>query len=102
MPSPSITNATKPDQQQRTVATMVTAFTADPITRWVLPEPHQYLTYFAVIERSGSHERDELGEIGEVLVRLGKDPAGNWVGGEGGNHGGDGPLLLVGFRCVGD
>jgi len=47
MPSPSITNATKPDQQQRTVATMVTAFTADPITRWVLPEPHQYLTYFA-------------------------------------------------------
>jgi GNAT superfamily N-acetyltransferase len=46
MTSPPITTATKPDQQQRAVATIVTAFTADKVSRWVLPEPHQYLTYF--------------------------------------------------------
>ncbi len=46
MTSPSITSATKPDQQQRAVSAIVTGFSADPITRWVFPEPHQYLTYF--------------------------------------------------------
>jgi GNAT superfamily N-acetyltransferase len=46
MPSPSITSPTKPDQQQRAVPTIVTGFSADPIARWFLPEPHQYLTYF--------------------------------------------------------
>ena len=41
----SITTAAPPDQK-RAVATIVTAFTSDPVSRWVLPEPHQYLTYF--------------------------------------------------------
>jgi ribosomal protein S18 acetylase RimI-like enzyme len=46
MTSPSITSATKPDQRQRAVSTIVMGFSSDPITRWVFPEPHQYLTYF--------------------------------------------------------
>ena len=46
MTSPSITSATKPDQQQRAISTIVMGFSADPITRWLFPEPHQYLTYF--------------------------------------------------------
>jgi GNAT superfamily N-acetyltransferase len=46
MTSPPIISATKPDQQQRAVSTIVTGFSADPIARWFLPEPHQYLTYF--------------------------------------------------------
>jgi len=47
MTSPPITTATKPDQQRRAISTIVTGFSADPIARWFLPEPHQYLTYFA-------------------------------------------------------
>ena len=45
MTSPSIRSATA-SEQQRAISTIVTAFTSDPITRWVLPEPHEYLTYF--------------------------------------------------------
>jgi GNAT superfamily N-acetyltransferase len=47
MASQSITSATKPDEQQRAISTIVMGFSADPIARWFLPEPHQYLTYFA-------------------------------------------------------
>ena len=46
MTSPSITSATGADQQ-RAVSTIVMGFSSDPITRWFMPEPHQYLTYFA-------------------------------------------------------
>ena len=31
--------------KERAIATIVTAFTGDPLVRWVLPDPHQYLTY---------------------------------------------------------
>ncbi len=42
--SPSI--STVPGaENERAIATIVTAFTADPVLRWVLPDPHQYLTY---------------------------------------------------------
>jgi hypothetical protein len=46
MTSPSISSATASDQQ-RAVSTIVMGFSSDPITRWFMPEPHQYLTYFA-------------------------------------------------------
>jgi ribosomal protein S18 acetylase RimI-like enzyme len=42
--SPAISIVGKEDSE-RAVATIVTGFTADPIVRWVLPEPHQYLTH---------------------------------------------------------
>jgi GNAT superfamily N-acetyltransferase len=45
MESPSITSASKSDQQ-RAVSAIVTAFSSDPIARWFFPEPDQYLTYF--------------------------------------------------------
>ena len=45
MSSPLIATAT-PSEQQRVVATLVMAFSSDPIARWVWPEPDRYLTYF--------------------------------------------------------
>ncbi len=46
---------------ERAIATIVTAFTADPIVRWVLPEPHQYLTHAPGLVRrlcGGAFEHD--------------------------------------------
>ena len=34
---------------ERSIATLVTAFTLDPFIRWMLPEPRQYLVYFPQI-----------------------------------------------------
>src|SRR5688572_13974062 len=45
MSSPSITAVAK-SEQQRAISVIVTAFSSDPIARWFLPEPHQYLSYF--------------------------------------------------------
>ena len=45
MTSPSITSA-EGSNQQRAVSTIVMGFSSDPVVRWFLPEPHQYLTYF--------------------------------------------------------
>jgi ribosomal protein S18 acetylase RimI-like enzyme len=42
--APSISKVATPDSE-RAVATIVTAFSGDPITRWALPEPQQYLQY---------------------------------------------------------
>jgi GNAT superfamily N-acetyltransferase len=33
-------------EQDRAIATIVLAFASDPITRWIYPDAHQYLTYF--------------------------------------------------------
>jgi hypothetical protein len=46
MGSPPIISATKPNQEQRAISTIVTGFSADPVARWFLPQPLQYLTYF--------------------------------------------------------
>jgi ribosomal protein S18 acetylase RimI-like enzyme len=37
--------------KERAIATLVTAFTSDPILRWVMPDPHQYLTFFPELLR---------------------------------------------------
>ena len=42
--SPAISTVAGADNEHA-VATIVTAFTADPALRWVLPDPQQYLTY---------------------------------------------------------
>jgi ribosomal protein S18 acetylase RimI-like enzyme len=34
------------DEQARAFATLVSAFTDDPVERWLYPEPQQYLTHF--------------------------------------------------------
>ena len=38
-------------EQERVIATITLAFSYDPITRWVYPEPSQFLTYFPQIVR---------------------------------------------------
>ncbi len=38
-----------PADRERSIATLVTAFTTDPLIRWMLPEPAQYLTYFSQV-----------------------------------------------------
>jgi ribosomal protein S18 acetylase RimI-like enzyme len=48
MASPSIRSA-GPSDQERAVSTVVVAFDSDPIARWVFPDPHQYLSYFAKV-----------------------------------------------------
>jgi ribosomal protein S18 acetylase RimI-like enzyme len=45
MSAPSISTVNKADQQ-RAISIIVTGFASDPIARWFMPEPHQYLTYF--------------------------------------------------------
>jgi GNAT superfamily N-acetyltransferase len=39
-------------EQERALATLALAFSADPIVRWFLPDPHNYLTYFIPISRA--------------------------------------------------
>jgi len=34
-------------EQARVISTMALAFVRDPVTRWVWPEPHQYVTHYA-------------------------------------------------------
>jgi GNAT superfamily N-acetyltransferase len=45
MTKSSVITVHKSDQQ-RAIATVVTAFSNDPIARWFLPDSDQYLTYF--------------------------------------------------------
>ena len=48
--SPSISTVSVADKE-RAVATMLTAFSSDPVIRWILPDPQQYLTYFPEVVR---------------------------------------------------
>ena len=48
--SPAISVVTATDKEQA-IATITSAFTGDPILRWVMPDPHQYLTYFPELVR---------------------------------------------------
>ena len=45
MEAPTIHSASRADSE-RVIATLVTAFSRDPIARWVFPDSHQYLTFF--------------------------------------------------------
>lgn len=37
--------------QDRAIATLLTAFVSDPVMRWLYPDPQQYLTHFPVFAR---------------------------------------------------
>ena len=50
MSSPVINTATRTDAD-RCIAALVTAFTSDPLTRWMFPEPARYLAYFGQLLR---------------------------------------------------
>jgi ribosomal protein S18 acetylase RimI-like enzyme len=40
---------TEPDDSDRSVAALLTAFSGDPFVRWMFPDPETYLTYFSVM-----------------------------------------------------
>ena len=43
---------TKPDDENRAIDTVVLAFGGDPMTRWVWPEAHQYMTVMPKVVRA--------------------------------------------------
>src|SRR5262245_58150818 len=50
----STVKETAPSEAQRAAATLVLAFSADPVSRWAYPDPAQYLTHFpAVVQAFG-------------------------------------------------
>jgi ribosomal protein S18 acetylase RimI-like enzyme len=51
MASTLIQSATEANQE-RAVAVIVLAFAADPVARWVYPDPHQYLSHFPEVVRA--------------------------------------------------
>jgi hypothetical protein len=64
------------DEQARAFATLVSAFTDDPVERWLYPEPQQYLTHFPeFLAAFGGQAFDEqtvwsLGEFSAVALWL--------------------------------
>ncbi len=48
--APSTSTVNVPDKE-RAIATLTTAFTGDPVLRWVLPDSHQFLTFFPELIR---------------------------------------------------
>ena len=48
--APSISTVSATDKE-RAIATITTAFTGDPVLRWVLPDSHQYLKFFPELVR---------------------------------------------------
>ena len=48
--APSISTVSATDKE-RAIATITTAFTGDPVLRWVLPDSHQFLTFFPELIR---------------------------------------------------
>ncbi len=53
MSKPAIVNAGA-GERERVVSTLMVAFASDPVARWVLPEPHQYVKYWEpILEHMG-------------------------------------------------
>ena len=75
------------DERARAFATLVSAFTDDPVERWLYPEPQQYLTHFPeFLAAFGGKAFDEqtvwsLGEFGAVALWLppGTEPDGDTI-----------------------
>src|SRR5277367_3679802 len=63
-------------EPQRAVATLISAFVADPVERWLYPDAHEYLTHFPVfVQAFGGRAFDErtawqLGEFAAVSLWL--------------------------------
>jgi GNAT superfamily N-acetyltransferase len=48
-------------ERERVVSTLVLAFVSDPMSRWVWPEPHQYLTHFPTFVQAFGGKGFDLG-----------------------------------------
>lgn len=62
----------EPEQRQneaRVMATLVTAFAADPPVRWTFPEPEQYLTHFPDFARAFAGKAFEHDTVDELTGR---------------------------------
>jgi len=46
MVRPAVRVVEKNDEVSRAVSVQLTAFSSDPIMRWLWPEPHEYISYF--------------------------------------------------------
>ena len=46
------TRVTSTDEQDRAIAVLTTAFSTDPVVRWIFPDAHQYLTDFPRLVRA--------------------------------------------------
>lgn len=52
MIEPSIKTVSSSNAQEQAIATVVLAFSADPIARWFYPDPHQYLLHLPSFVRA--------------------------------------------------
>lgn len=76
-----------PESEQERTTTLVSAFTDDPVERWLFPETQAYLTHFPkfVAAFGGQASRDEtvwmLGEFAAVALWLapGSEPGGEAI-----------------------
>jgi GNAT superfamily N-acetyltransferase len=63
-------------ERERAIATLVSAFVADPAERWLYPDAHQYLTHFPVFVQAfggrafDAHTAWELGDFAAVSLWL--------------------------------
>jgi ribosomal protein S18 acetylase RimI-like enzyme len=70
-------DVTATDDEERAVATITMAFSDDPLTRWFLPDPHQYLTFWprfvrAMAGAAFTHgTSDSIDDCGGVALWLG-------------------------------
>ena len=75
-------------ERERAISTVVAAFITDPVTRWVYPDAHQYITYFPRIAhafggRAFDHDSAHaVGGFAGVALWLppGVDPDGDTMG----------------------
>nr|MBA3875005.1 GNAT family N-acetyltransferase [Anaerolineae bacterium] len=59
---PTVKTATASDENQ-TTAVILLAFSADPIERWLYPDPHQYLVNFPKLVSAFSGKAFEYGSV---------------------------------------
>ena len=62
----TLIETSSPSTEERFVATIVTAFAADPAARWLYPDPHQYLAYFPGFIRAFAGKSFECDTADEV------------------------------------
>jgi ribosomal protein S18 acetylase RimI-like enzyme len=80
-------SSVRDDEQAGALATLVLAFTNDPVERWLYPEPQQYLTHFPEFlaafggKAFGEHTVWSLGAFSAVALWLppGTEPDGDAI-----------------------
>jgi GNAT superfamily N-acetyltransferase len=79
--------AVDPSEQASVIATLVSAFIADPVERWLFSEPLQYLTHFPAFVAAfgtGGFARDTVVRLGDfaavaIWIPPGAEPDGDGI-----------------------